>query len=57
MFRRKTWDALRKFGKRMREKARFFPGSESHNAFWMFCGILIAIVALQIVLFKRLKWF
>ena len=33
------------------------PGSENDSAFWFFCGILIAIVAVQIFIFKKLKWF
>lgn len=32
------------------------PGSENHNAFWIFCGILSIISALQIIIFKKLKW-
>lgn len=33
------------------------PGSDTSNAFLMFCGILIVVVIGQIALFKRLKWF
>lgn len=33
------------------------PGSENGDAFWIFMAILTAIVALQIIIFKKLKWF
>lgn len=33
------------------------PGSENPSAFYIFSGILIFIVVLQIVIFKKLKWF
>lgn len=33
------------------------PGAEDVNAFWMFIGMLIVIVTLQIALFKKMKWF
>jgi zinc transporter len=33
------------------------PGADYGNAFWVFCGILALVVILQIVLFKRMKWF
>ena len=33
------------------------PGSNNADAFYIFCGILIAIVAGQVFLFKKLKWF
>lgn len=33
------------------------PGSDTSDAFLMFCGILIVVVIGQIALFKRLKWF
>lgn len=33
------------------------PGAENSIAFWLFCGILITVVALQVFTFKRLKWF
>lgn len=33
------------------------PGAEDGHAFWIFCGILMTIVATQIAIFKRLKWF
>ena len=32
------------------------PGSDDPNAFYIFIGILAAIVALQTLLFKKLKW-
>lgn len=33
------------------------PGANDGNAFWVFCGILITVVVLQIFTFKKLKWF
>lgn len=33
------------------------PGVDNANAFWIFSGMLVAVVALQTVLFKKLKWF
>jgi zinc transporter len=33
------------------------PGVDNSNAFWIFTGILGVIVALQISIFKKLKWF
>ncbi len=33
------------------------PGAENPDAFWIFMGILGGIVALQVWIFKRLKWF
>lgn len=33
------------------------PGSENGNAFYLFCAILTGIITLQILLFKKLKWF
>lgn len=33
------------------------PGVEDDNAFWIFSGTLIAIVAIQMIIFKKLKWF
>jgi zinc transporter len=33
------------------------PGAGDQNAFFIFCGFLSAIVAMQIVLFRKLKWF
>ena len=33
------------------------PGADDPEAFLVFCGILIAIVALQVAVFKKLKWF
>jgi zinc transporter len=32
------------------------PGSENSAAFWIFCIILAGITALQIAIFKKLKW-
>ncbi|MCB9989592.1 MAG: zinc transporter ZntB [Rhodospirillales bacterium] len=33
------------------------PGADNPYAFWIFMGLLIALVAGQIALFKKLKWF
>lgn len=33
------------------------PGAESGSAFWIFLGLLAGLVALQVALFKWLKWF
>lgn len=33
------------------------PGADNVQAFWMFCGILTGVVASQIFIFKKLKWF
>ncbi len=33
------------------------PGAENANSFLIFCGILIVVIAGQIALFKKLKWF
>ena len=33
------------------------PGVDDPNAFWIFSGILVAIVAVQMTIFKMLKWF
>jgi len=33
------------------------PGSDYGQAFWVFCGVIIVVVMLQILLFKRMKWF
>lgn len=33
------------------------PGAENSAAFWLFCGILVAVVAVQVFIFKKLKWF
>ncbi len=33
------------------------PGSENGNAFYLFCMILAGIITLQILFFKKLKWF
>ncbi len=33
------------------------PGVSNDNAFWIFSVILVIIVALQILIFKKLKWF
>lgn len=33
------------------------PGAENPNAFWLFSGGLILLVALQIWLFRKMRWF
>lgn len=33
------------------------PGADNGYAFFIFCAMLIGIVALQVVIFKKLKWF
>jgi len=33
------------------------PGADDHNAFLIFCGLLVVIVAFQILIFKKMKWF
>lgn len=33
------------------------PGAENPEAFWMFGGLLCFLVLLQVILFKKLKWF
>ena len=33
------------------------PGIENPNAFWLFCAFMTILVACQIVIFKKLKWF
>ena len=33
------------------------PGVDNAHAFWIFSGMLIAVVTLQTLLFKKLKWF
>ncbi len=33
------------------------PGADVSYAFWLFCGLLVIIVGLQIAIFKKLKWF
>jgi zinc transporter len=33
------------------------PGVDNPAAFWIFSGVLSAVVGLQIALFKRWKWF
>jgi zinc transporter len=33
------------------------PGVDNPSAFWIFSGFLAMVVALQILLFKRWKWF
>ncbi|MEM7650574.1 MAG: zinc transporter ZntB [Pseudomonadota bacterium] len=33
------------------------PGADNPEAFWAFCAMLVAVVLLQIVLFKKMKWF
>ncbi len=33
------------------------PGVDNANAFWIFSGMLVVVVTLQTLLFKKLKWF
>lgn len=33
------------------------PGAENGDAFWMFVGSCIVLVAVQIVVFKKMRWF
>lgn len=33
------------------------PGAENDSAFWIFLGMLGVIVALQVAIFRKLKWF
>jgi zinc transporter len=33
------------------------PGVDNANAFWIFSALLGVVVAVQIALFKRWKWF
>lgn len=33
------------------------PGADVPTAFLIFCGLLLAVVGMQIVIFKKLKWF
>ncbi|WP_085899656.1 zinc transporter ZntB [Kiloniella majae] len=33
------------------------PGSSSDSAFWVFSGLLVLVVAIQIYIFKKFKWF
>lgn len=33
------------------------PGADNGHAFLIFCGILTVIVLIQVVIFKRFKWF
>lgn len=33
------------------------PGSDNGMAFYIFCGILTAVVVIQMIVFKKMKWF
>ncbi|MCF8474406.1 MAG: zinc transporter ZntB [Emcibacter sp.] len=33
------------------------PGADVSYAFWLFCGILTSVVLLQVIIFRKLKWF
>jgi zinc transporter len=33
------------------------PGADDPRAFLIFCGILVAIMATQILVFRKLRWF
>jgi zinc transporter len=32
------------------------PGTNSHSAFWVTCGGMAALVVIQLIVFRRLKW-
>jgi len=32
------------------------PGMENGNAFWLFCGFMAAVLCLELLIFKRMKW-
>ncbi|MCW8928780.1 MAG: zinc transporter ZntB [Gammaproteobacteria bacterium] len=32
------------------------PGAENQSAFWFFCLILITIIVMQVLIFKKMKW-
>lgn len=32
------------------------PGVESDSAFWIFCGVMVILLGIELVIFKRLKW-
>jgi len=32
------------------------PGVENANAFWVFCGVMVLLLGIELVIFKRLKW-
>lgn len=33
------------------------PGINNANAFWLFCGSMFILVTLQVIMFKKFKWF
>ena len=33
------------------------PGAENTHAFFIFCAMLVGIITMQIIIFKKLKWF
>ena len=33
------------------------PGATNQSAFYIFCGIITLITAIQVIIFKKLKWF
>lgn len=33
------------------------PGAENKEAFWVFSGLLLGVVLVQVIVFRRLKWF
>lgn len=33
------------------------PGAENSNAFYIFCGFLAFVIILQVLIFRKLKWF
>ncbi|WP_407649163.1 CorA family divalent cation transporter [Devosia algicola] len=32
------------------------PGVDNQNAFWIFCGIMVALLGLELFIFRLLKW-
>jgi len=33
------------------------PGTNNPSAFWLFIGLLLGVVAIQIIIFRWKKWF
>ncbi|MDF1775283.1 MAG: zinc transporter ZntB [Rhizobiaceae bacterium] len=33
------------------------PGVENQSSFWIFCGAMVVLLGVELVIFKRLKWF
>jgi len=32
------------------------PGVENPSAFWIFCGMIVVLLIIELIIFKRLKW-